>query len=111
LSSQSLLRKQELCLVALHGRVIGRSAKKVQLSSEERKGLGRTATAAFVTLLLGDRSRVRAAPNTLRSAGSTPSASSCWRRKTYLGVFTNGDEKGREGRWWWSRVSAGRGTH
>lgn len=88
---QSLLRKQELCLIALHGRVSG------LVSSEERKGLGRTATAAFVTLLLGDRSRVRAAPNTLRSAGSTPSASSCWRRKTYLVVFTNNDKKPRKG--------------
>ena len=78
-----LLRKQELCLIALHGRVIGQSATPMRGRRKER----RTATSAFVTLLLGDRSRVSAAPNILRLAGSTPSASSCWRRRAYLGFI------------------------
>ena len=79
-----LLREQELCLVALrrHAVEISRHLTTTVVRSEERR---RTATAAFVTLLLGERSRVRAAPNTLRSAGSTPSASSAWRLETYLG--------------------------
>ena len=73
-----LPRERELCLVALRGRIVEVGLK---FNVRFRK---RTATAAFVTLLLGERPCVRAAPKTLKSARSTPSANSDWRRESYL---------------------------